>query len=114
MKDNKGITLITLVITITILIVLSFSISINIESYTEYKVKSNFEYDITILEEEINQYYARHKTLPVINEYINNSPDGFYSNLNENDNENYYVIDISLLDVKLNYGKEFEKIKPIV
>lgn len=108
MKNNKGITLITLVITIVVLVILTFSISVNIQQYGDIKIKNNFEHDITILEEEINQYYARNKELPILNKYTNT--DTFKQYKNVNDNTNYYIIDVRKLEVSLNYGKDFESV----
>ena len=69
MKNNKGITLISLVITIILLMILTFTVAINVENYNSEKIKSNFKSDIKTLEEEVNQYYARIKELPIANEY---------------------------------------------
>jgi len=108
MKNSKGITLITLVLTIVLLIILTFTISINIDQYKIEKIKNNFRSDITALEEEINQYYARIHELPIINKYIDTTR--LIGIKNVNDNDEYYVIDINQLDVSLNYGKDYYEI----
>lgn len=107
MKSEKGITLITLSITIIVLIILTTTMSINAPQFGEKNKKNKFENDIESLKEEIDQYYARNKTIPVINKYTNTS----MLEKNVNDNDNYYVIDISKLNVKLNYGEDYEQIK---
>ncbi len=109
MKSEKGITLVTLVITIVLMFILTFTISVNIKPYEEQRVKTDFEQDIQNLTEEISQLYARTKWVPFLNPYTNTSMLEGIKNVN--DNENYYVIDISYLDVTLNYGADFEKIK---
>ena len=109
MKSNKGITLISLVITIILLIILTFTVTINVGQYSEVKVKTNVEKDLVALKEEINQYYAREKELPIINRYINTNM--FKDTKNINDSDEYYVINIELLDVDLNYGKDFEEVR---
>ena len=108
MKSNKGITLITLTITIVILMILTFTLTINVSQYAEEKKKADFEKDIQSLKEEIHQYYARVKQIPIINSYTNLSM--LEETKNKNDNENYYVIDIKQLDVNLNYGKDYKTI----
>ena len=105
MKNNKGVTLITLAITIAVLMILTFNITVNIGAYTEQKTKANFETDMQRLREEINQYYARVKDIPVINKYTNTSMLEGIKNINDNDE--YYVIDMKQLDVSLNYGSDY-------
>lgn len=109
MKSNKGVTLVALVLTVVLLIILTFTITINVDQYGEQKMKTNFEKDMVALREEINQYYARVKELPIINRYTN--IEMLQDIKNVNDNDKYYVIDLGLLDVKLNYGKDYNIIK---
>lgn len=109
MKGNKGITLITLILTIIVIIILTFTININLSKYSDKKIKANFEQDMQKLKEEIIQYYAREKKIPIINKYTNVSMLG--NSKNVNDNENYYVIDIKKLPIeKLNYGQDYIEI----
>ena len=105
MNTQKGITLITLTITIVIMIILTFTIVVNIEPYKNQKIKVNFETDIQRLKEEINQYYARVKDIPIINKFTNTTMLEGIKNINDNDE--YYVIDIKQLDVELNYGADY-------
>lgn len=107
MKNQKGVTLIILVITIILLLILTFTISVNVTDISNRKRKTNFENDIKALKEEIDQYYAKNESLPIINKYTNIE---LIKNINENDNENYYVIDLSKIKVSLNYGKDYNKI----
>lgn len=108
MNNEKGVTLITLVVTIIILMILTVTISVNVEDYKIRKMTNEFETDLLILNEEINQYYSREKELPIINKYDNEVIVEIEKN--SNDNENYYVIDISKLGVDLNYGKGYKKV----
>ena len=109
MKEEKGITLLTLTITIVILLILTFTIGINAPDLLHMRRKSNFENDMNSLKEEIDQYYARYDGLPIINKYTNISMLSDIKNVN--DNENYYVIDLSKISVNLNYGKDYETVK---
>lgn len=108
MREQKGITLIALVITIIVLMILSFSITINLAPHLNYKTKTNFNTDITQLKEEVEQYYIKNKSLPVLNQYTNISM--LSSIKNPNDNDRYYVLDIRKLEVNLNYGSEYERV----
>ena len=71
MKNQKGVTLIILVITIILLLILTFTISVNVTDISNRKRKTNFENDIKALKEEIDQYYAKNESLPIINKYTN-------------------------------------------
>jgi Tfp pilus assembly protein PilE len=108
LTSNKGVTLLVLAITIALMLILSVSISINIKPFMEIKKATNIETDIAKLEEKISIYYSKNKSFPTANKYTNIQ--GITKN--PNDNENYYVIDLSKLDnLNLNYGKDFEKIE---
>lgn len=105
--SNKGITLITLSITIIIMMILSFTVSVNTSLYIERKKKNNFETDITKLQEEVSHYYVENKELPIVNKYIN--VEMLVKNVN--DNENYYVLDLSKFkNLDLYYGKDYYEI----
>ena len=105
MKNEKGITLITLIVTIIVMLILITSVTINLGPYKNEVVRTSFEEDINSLREEVEHYYAINKTLPVINRY--GYTDMFESIKNVNDNDKYYVIDIRKIDVDLKIGKDF-------
>lgn len=110
LKSNKGITLITLVITIVVMLILSFTISINANNYIERTKKANLDTDLQRLQEKIEIYYSKNKEIPMLNKYTNVA----MLEKKENDNENYYVIDLDKLEgIELNYGKDFEKAKQL-
>ncbi len=110
LKSNNGITLITLVITIVVMLILSFTISINANDYIERTKKTNLDTDLQRLQEKVEIYYSKNKEIPVLNKYTNVA----MLEKKENDNENYYVIDLDKLEgIELNYGKDFEKAKQI-
>ena len=108
MKNERGITLITLTVTLIIILILSVTMAVNFAPYESQRKKADFSKDIHSLTEEIEHYYAKNKELPVINRYANVAM--LESTKNVNDNDTYYVIDIRALEVELNYGEEFEKI----
>ena len=106
-NSDKGITLTTLVITIVVLMILSFSITASIKSTIETRNYNGIKEDIINLSEEIKVYYLNNGELPIdtsktydLKEY--GVPD---SDINPNDEGNYYRIKTSLLsDVILNNG----------
>ena len=106
-NSDKGITLTTLVITIVVLMILSFSITASIKSTIETRNYNGIKEDIINLSEEIRVYYLNNGELPIdtsktydLKEY--GVPD---SDINQNDEGNYYRIKTSLLsDVVLNNG----------
>ncbi len=104
-QNQKGITLVALVLTIVLMIILTFTVTINVTQYKEHKAKSDFESDMNILQEEVNQYYARTKKIPIINKYTNTVM--LTNKKNVNDNENYYILDLRQLEIKLKNGSEY-------
>lgn len=107
-KSNSGITLLTLSLTIALMLILSFTIAININDYIEKENRINLETDILKLQEKVANYYSKNNSLPIINEYTNTG----LLKKNINDNDKYYVIDISKLEkIDLNYGEDYNKIE---
>lgn len=108
LNSNSGVTLLSLSLTIAIMLVLTITISININTYMEKKERINLETDILKLQEEIDNYYNKNNALPIINEYTNT----VLLKKNINDNDKYYVIDLSkLTNLNLNYGADYNKIE---
>ena len=108
LKNQKGITLLVLSITIVVMMILTFTLTTNVGSYAERKRKTNFEADIGKIKEKIEIYYSRNKEIPIANKYTNTS----MITPNANDNENYYVLDLSKIEISdLNYGQDYYKIE---
>ena len=108
LKNQKGITLLVLSITIVVMMILTFTLTTNVGSYAERKRRTNFETDIGKIKEKIEIYYSRNKQIPIANKYTNTS----MLTPNANDNENYYVIDLSQIKISdLNYGQDYYKIE---
>ena len=109
-KNQKGITLISLVIVLSVIVILSFTITVNMGGITEQSQKSKLDSDLTQIGEKISQYYSRNKQLPIINKYTETS--NFEASKNVNDGTDYYVLDLDELgDLSLNYGKDYDTIK---
>ena len=106
---QKGITLTALAIAIVVLIILAFTVAVNLSPLRNEKIRTNFEKDIKQLREKVDEYYSRNYTLPVINRYTDESGIASIQSVkNVNDNDEYYVLDISKLNIELNYGKDYE------
>ncbi len=110
-KEEKGITLITLVIAIVIMLVIASMLIYNGGTSLRTSVLNDMYNDITILKDRVDLYYARYGKIPVLDSKYENVPSSI-SEINVNDNGVYYVIKLEELDnLTLNYGKAYEKYK---
>lgn len=97
-RNNKGITITTLVVTVIIMLILASTIIIKISDSKDVSKLNNLYADIKILEEKVLDYYNNYGMLPIKGEQI----DPLLSMENGN---NYYEIDLSKLEnITLNYG----------
>ena len=119
MRNNKGITMISLVITIIVLLIVTSITVYNGLEQLGIKRLNNLYSDIESLSTKVAEYYLKKETLPVLEEeYVNNTQELetiFRSNgattdiANVNDEGAYYVLDLSKLDnLTLNYGDEYK------
>lgn len=111
LKNNqKGITLVTLIIAIVIMMIITSTLIYNISTGSDIRALNNMYNDITKLKDKIDLYYATHHTLPIIQanyENINNIKE-----INPNDNDKYHVIDLEALEsLNLTYGKDYGEYK---
>lgn len=133
-NSQNGITLAILVITIIVLLVIASIVLINSNAGIEQRALNNMYNDIRVLDGKISVYYEKMKELPIkydegkamvalyFEEYDELAP-MYNDNANKkiidaklydeerniNDNEIYYVIDISKLDnMNLTYGNKTE------
>ena len=106
-KNEKGITLVTLTITMVVLMILSFSINVSVKSTMETRNYNYVKEDIINLSEEVKAYYLKNNSLPIDETKTYNLADyGVPSeDINPNDYGNYYRINVSLLEnISLNNG----------
>lgn len=104
MKIQKGYSMIVLVIAITVILILASSAISMLQVSREKTAITNFIFDITTVEEEIQDFYTSTGTLPV-KTYENvdmqalntNEAKGILSQLYVYDNDNYYDVDLSQL-----------------
>ena len=123
MKNNKGITMISLVITIIVLIIVTSITIYNGTAQLGIKRVNSLYADIDSISTKVAEYYLKNEKLPVFeNEYIDSidsqnklekifKENGATTNItNANDKGAYYVIDLTKLDnLTLNYGDDYKE-----
>ena len=105
-KNNKGVTMITLIVTILVIsIIAGVTIYQSVENIKARKIDLLYA-DLELLEDKVNTYYLNNGGLPIKEEF--KGSENFKTVKNVNDNDVYYVIDISSLDgVSLNMKLDF-------
>lgn len=110
-KEEKGISMITLAITITILIILTNVLIYNAQDSIQIRALTNLYNDIELLREKVSEYYEEYGKIPAYIKYTNTSQLSSVLSVN-NDTGNFYIIDLEAMQgITLNYGKDYEKIK---
>lgn len=111
MKQEKGISMVSLVITIIILLILTNVMIYNARDNIYIKALANLYNDIEILNSKVSEYYERYGNIPTKTEYTNiNKLSNILSK--NNDIGEFYVIDLEAMQgITLNYGKDYENIK---
>lgn len=108
MKNNRGITLVTLTVAVLIMIILSSMLIYNARNGLKIKKLKDMQNDIEILEDKVNAYYVKYADIPAEIEYLGN----INFEPQPNDDDEYYVLDLKALEgISLNYGSEFTQIK---
>lgn len=95
-KKNKGVTLIIVVITIVIMGILLATVVYNAQKRNKIGSLDNLYTDLTILEGKYKVYYQQHNYIPVEELYTGDT--AFKAQMNHNDNEKYYVVDLQKLN----------------
>lgn len=109
-KNEKGITLLVLMIAIIIMLIITSTIIFNISTGNKVKALKDMYQDITILKDKVELYDANYHTLPILETKYENIS---HMNIEDpNNSENYYVIDLTALEnMTLHYGKDYETYK---
>ena len=98
MRNNKGITITTLVVTVIIMLILSSTIIMKISDSKDVSKLNNLYADIKILEDKVLEYYNDYGTLPV-----GAKEQELPASITEA--TKYYEIDLNKLEnITLNYG----------
>lgn len=109
-KDNKGITLITLTVAIILMIIIASTLIFNVNTGAKVKELNSMYEDITKIKDKIDLYYSSYFTIPILEQQYENVDN--IKNINPNDNNKYYVIDLEALDnINLHYGKDYTNYK---
>lgn len=95
-KKNKGVTLIIVVITIVIMGILLATVVYNAQNRNKMNKLDYMYTDLTILEGKYKVYYQQHNYIPVEELYTGDT--AFKAQMNPNDNEKYYVVDLQKLN----------------
>lgn len=103
LKNNKGITLISLIITVTVMLIIAgTTVYTSLDRFEINRLKKMYN-DIELLSDKVANYYLKYNGLPIKELYT--STLDFDKNVNDNDN--YYIIDLEAMEgISLNYGKE--------
>lgn len=109
LKSNKGITLVTLIITIVVIFIVAGTTVYTSLDRFEINRYNKMKNDLELLSDKVANYYLKYNSIPVVRDETN-SPILYpipEFDKNVNDNENYYIIDLSAMEgISLNYGKE--------
>lgn len=110
LKNNKGITMITLALAIVIMVVIVSTLVYNINTGIRTRALNDMYNDVQLLKDRVDIYYSKYGELPILpTQYTQVSN---LQGLNVNDNDVYYVIDIEVLDnMTLTYGKGYGTLK---
>jgi len=130
MKNNKGITFISLILTVIVILIITSALIFNTENQIQMRKIQNLSNDIEMLNAKVDEYYLKYGELPKLcdytsSEYINfKSKNDFIQSLetirkeqnailnneiNKNDGDEYIVIDLEKLgNLTLTYGYDSE------
>lgn len=107
-KNNRGVTLVSLAVTILIMMILTVSLTASMTSTVELRKYNKAKEDIIALTEEVKVYYMKNFSLPAYTDTTIDIPTIVYKkDRNPNDSGNYYPINIGLLSdsLSLNLGE---------
>lgn len=133
-KNNKGLTLISLILTVIIILIITAAMIYNTQNQLQMKSIHNLSNDIETLNAKVDEYYLKYGELPKLCDYteernvklknkndfeilIKNTKAGerkaiLNTELNEHDNNEYIVIDLEKLgNLTLTYGYDTEYMK---
>lgn len=108
LKNNKGVTFLTLVISILMMTIIAGILVVNSKSARQIQRLKNMYNDIEILEDKVSNYYLKYGTIPKKILYTGD----IEFTQDANDNNTYYVLDLTAFDgINLTYGEDFNTIK---
>ena len=106
LDKSSGVTLSVLVITLIVLGIIAGTAIYTITKQPNTEELNNMYEDIYFLDDKITTYYSKNGKLPILENEIVDVPADMEKN--PNDNENYYIIDLSQMEnVSLSFGSRF-------
>ena len=110
-KNQKGISLVSLVVVVIMLLILSAMLIYNAQDTVYISGLTNLYTDIDLLREKVSEYYEEYGELPAEIEYTNTSDLNVVLTAEEQ-SSTFYVIDLeSMQGITLNYGEDYDNIK---
>ena len=111
-KNERGITLLTLVLTIVILLIVTTALMMNSHTSVNLSNITRLQNDIDALTDRVAVYYVKNGKLPIYredSEYYKYKKDELkFNDIASQDGSVYYTIDLSKLDnLSLNYGERY-------
>ena len=128
-KNNKGLTLISLILTVIIILIITAAMIYNTQNQLQMKSIHNLSNDIETLNAKVDEYYLKHGELPKLSNYtypnddrvsdpinrehfkkiIQDNADArearLNTDVNQKDGDEYIVIDLEKLEnITLTYG----------
>ena len=109
MKNERGVTLIILILTILVLIIITSMLVSNSFNSIEVSNLAKLNSDIKALEDRVASYYVKNNTLPIFGGLISkNDIINIIDDLNSDDGDKYYALDLNKLDnPTLYYGQGY-------
>ncbi len=114
-KNNKGLTLISLVVAVSILIIISTMLVYNAKNGSKMRTLYLMENDIELLNDKISAFYTKYGALPIEIQYIFTDRIQEINDANQLNNKDasnqYYILDLHALDgITLNYGSDYKNV----
>lgn len=112
-KNEKGITMISLVITVIVLTMLGFTITMNASGMINITNINDLEGDIELLKQKVETFYKEYGEIPISLEYTNISHlSNILNNKEKELGSKFYVIDLQAMKgITLNLGKDYETVR---
>jgi len=112
-KQQKGITLVSLVITIVVILILTVTIVLNTRTTSKVQTLTALRSDISNLTQKISDFYNEYGEIPGDIEYTNiGNIKGVLNSIEKSGSSKFYVIDLQAMKgVSLNYGNDYELVK---
>ena len=113
-KQNKGVTMIALIITVIVLLIMTNMLIYNAKDSIHIQVLNNLYSDIQLLRNKVSEYYNQYGKIPAEIKYtnINHLENANILSKNNDKIDEFYIIDLEAMQgITLNYGKDYEKAK---